>query len=89
MFKGAGNGGVFVTVPFDLEAVFGKKRVRAKATVAGMPNLGSFACMGTGDHLLIVLKEIREQVGVPFGDEIETTVEEDTQPQVVVILEDM
>lgn len=81
--------GAFVTVPFDVEKAFGKKRVRVHAKVAGYPYRGTLVRMGTEDHILIVLKEIREKAGVTFGDEIEVEVEEDTEPRVVVIPEDV
>jgi len=33
----AEGGGAFVTVPFDVEQVFGKKRVKVKAIIEGTP----------------------------------------------------
>ena len=83
------NGGAYVTVPFDVEEAFGKKRVKVKAIIAGFPYRGSLVRMGTEDHILIVVKEIREKAGVTFGDEIEIEVEEDTEPRVVTIPEDV
>jgi len=83
------NGGAYVTVPFDVEEAFGKKRVKVKATIAGQPYRGSLVRMGTEDHILIVIKDIREKAGVTFGDEIEVEVEEDTEPRVVVIPDDV
>lgn len=89
VIEDAYNGGAYVTVPFDVEEAFGKKRVQVKATIAGFPYKGSLVRMGTEDHILIVLKEIREKAGVTFGDEIEIEVEEDTEPRVVAIPEDV
>jgi bifunctional DNA-binding transcriptional regulator/antitoxin component of YhaV-PrlF toxin-antitoxin module len=89
IIEDAYNGGAYVTVPFDVEEAFGKKRVRVNATLAGIPYKGSLARMGSEDHILIVLKEIREKAGVTFGDEIEVTVEEDTEPRVVIVPEDV
>ena len=83
------NGGAYVTVPFDVEETFGKKRVNVKATIAGFPYRGLLVRMGTEDHILIVLKDIRKKAGVTIGDEIEVEVEEDTEPRVVVIPEDV
>jgi len=83
------NGGAYVTVPFDVEEAFGKKRVKVKAKIAGIPYRGSLVRMGTESHILIVLKEIREKAGVTFGDEIEVTVEEDAEPRVVQIPDDV
>jgi len=41
--------------------------------------------MGTECHLLVVLKEIREQIGKTFGDEVTITVEPDTEPRVIEV----
>ena len=89
VIQDAGNGGAFVTVPFDVEAAFGKKRVKVKATLAGFPYRGSLVRMGTEDHILIVIKDIRKKAGVTFGDEIDVEVEEDTDPRVVTIPDDV
>lgn len=79
----AGNGGAYVIVPFDVEAAFGKKRVLVKARINGVPYRGSLVRMGMPEHVLIILKEIRGQIGKTFGDEIDIEVEEDTDPRVL------
>ena len=86
--ENAGDGGAFVYVPFDVEKVFGKKRVPVKATIDGESYRGRLVRMGGPDHILIVLKEIRAKIGKGFGDEVEVTVEEDTEPRVVEVPED-
>ncbi len=85
----AEGGGAYVTVPFDVEEVFGKKRVKVKAIIEGIPYQGSLVRMGGPCHILGVLKEIREKSGKSFGDEIEVTVEEDTEPREVTIPPDV
>ena len=80
IIEDAGDGGAFVSVPFDVEAAFGKKRVKVLATLDGVPYRGSLVRMGSECHLLPVLKSIRRQIGKDIGDEIEVTVEEDAQP---------
>ena len=82
------RGGAFVTVPFDVEAAYGKKRVKIKATIDGVPYRGSMIRMGSPDHIIGVLKEIRQQIGKNIGDTVAITVEEDLEPRVVVIPED-
>lgn len=84
-----GEGGAFVTVPFDVEKTFGKKRVKIIATIDGEPYRGSLVRMGSESHLLIILKEIREKIGKTFGDEVEIVVEEDVEPRVVEIPHDL
>lgn len=83
--QNAGGGGAFVEVPFDVEAAFGSKKPKVKATIEGVAYRGILTRMGTDYHMLIILKGIREQVGKTFGDEINVTVEADTEPRVVVV----
>ncbi len=85
----AGNGGAYVTIPFDVEQAFGKKRVKVLAIIEGVPYRGSLVRMGTEHHLLPVLKAIRQQTGKAIGDEIEVTVEEDTLPRQVAVPADL
>ncbi|MBV9775268.1 MAG: DUF1905 domain-containing protein [Gemmatimonadetes bacterium] len=85
----AGGGGAFVTVPFDVEQAFGKKRVKVSATIDGEPYQGSLVRMGGPRHMLIVLKEIREKIGKGAGDEVRVTVEEDTAPRTVEVPADL
>ena len=77
-----------MTVPFDVEAEFGKKRVKIKATIDGEPYRGLMVRMGSPDHIIGVLKEIRAKIGKDIGDEVAVTVEEDLEPRVVIIPED-
>jgi len=81
----AGSGGAYVEVPFDVEAAFGLRRPKVKAMIEGVPYRGTLTRMGTECHILGIRKEIREQIGKTFGDEIEITVEQDTEPRVVEI----
>ena len=81
--QNAGGGGAFVEVPFDVEKEFGSKRPKVKAMIEGVLYRGILTRMGTDSHLLIVLKEIREQIGKTFGDEVTITVELDMEPRVV------
>lgn len=83
------GGGAFVRVPFDVEQAFGKKRVKILATIDGVPYRGSLVRMGTECHLLLILKEIRERIGKTFGDEVEIAVQEDIDPRVVSVPEDL
>jgi hypothetical protein len=83
VLENAGGGGAFVKVPFDVEKVFGKKRVKVKALINGEPYRGSLVRMGAPYHVLIVLKGIREKIGKTFGDNVDITLEEDNEPRVV------
>ena len=89
VIEDVGRGGAFVTIPFDVEQVFGKKRVKVRATIGGEPYRGSLVRMGGPHHVLGVRKEIREKIGKTIGDEIEITVEEDTEPREVQVPQDL
>jgi hypothetical protein len=89
VIQNAGGGGAFVEVPFDVEAVFGSKKPKIKAMIEGVPYRGVLTRMGTECHLLIILKQIREQTGKTFGDEVRITVEPDTEPRLVEIPRDL
>jgi hypothetical protein len=89
VIEDAGGGGMFVRVPFDVEAVFGKKRVPVQATIDGQPYRGTLVRMGEPCHMLPVLKEIRARIGKTAGDEVEITLQEDTAPRVVEIPPDL
>lgn len=85
----AADRGAYVVIPFDVEAEYGKKRVKIQATFDGEPYRGTLVRMGTPDHILIVLKGIREKINKQPGDEVLVTVQEDTAPRVVEVPEDV
>lgn len=59
VIEDAGGGGAFVTIPFDVERAFGKKRVPVRATIDGVPYRGSLVRMGGECHILGILKSVR------------------------------
>jgi hypothetical protein len=85
VIKNAGGGGAFVEVPFDVEAAFGSKKPKVKAMIEGVPYRGLLVRMGGPNHMLIILKGIREQIGKTFGDEISVTVEPDIEPRLIEV----
>jgi hypothetical protein len=89
IIQNAGGGGAFVDVPFDVEKAFGSKKPKIKAMIEGVPYRGVLTRMGGPNHILIILKSIREQIGKTFGNEIKITVEPDTEPRVVEIPADL
>ena len=89
VIEDAGTGGAYVTIPFDVEKTFGKKRVKVKALLGGEPYQGSLVRMGGSCHILGVRKDIREKIGKTIGDEIEVVVEEDTELRVVEVPQDL
>lgn len=89
VIQNAGGGGAFVEVPFDVEAAFGSKRPKVKAWIEGVPYRGILTRMRTACHILGIRKEIRDQVGKTFGDEVTIRVEPDVEPRLVEIPPDL
>ncbi len=89
IIQNAGGGGSFVEVPFDVEEAFGSKRPKVKAMIEGVPYRSTLMRMGSKHHILGVLKDIREQIGKTFGDEVTVTVEPDIEPRVIEIPKDL
>jgi hypothetical protein len=89
VIEDAGGGGAYVTIPFDVEKAFGKKRVKIKATIDGELYRGTLVRMGSPQHMLLVLKEIREKVGKSFGDNVTVELEEDFEPRQVEVPADL
>ena len=87
--QNAGGGGAFVEVPFDVEKAFESKKPKVKAMIDDVPYRGLLVRMGGSNHMLIILKGIREQIGKTFGDEIQVSVELDTDERVIEIPKDL
>jgi hypothetical protein len=83
VIENAGDGGAYVFVPLDVENIFGQKRLKIKATIDGEPYRGTLLRMGGPQHILFVLKEIRQKIGKSFGDEVTIEFEEDLDPRVI------
>ena len=89
VIQNAGGGGAFVDIPFDVEKIFEAKKPRVRAVIEGVPYRGILTRMGGDQHILIILKGIREQIGKTFGDEITITVEADTEPRLIEVPKDL
>ncbi len=77
------NSSAFVALPFDVRAQYGVGgRVPVRATFDGAPYRGSLTKMG-GEHLLLVLGEIRAAIGKDRGDTVHVRLELDQAPRVV------
>ncbi len=63
--------------------------VKVKATFDGVEYRGSLANMGTGCHVLIIVKAIRQQIGKQPGDTVHVTVERDEEPRQLELPEEL
>lgn len=89
VIEDAGGGGAYVTIPYDVEKTFGKKRVKIKAIIDGEAYRGTLVRMGGPQRLLPVLKEIRNRIGKSFGDDVFVELEEDLEPRQVELPPDL
>ena len=80
------GGGACVFFPYDVEKEFGTRgRVPVKGTFDGVPYTGSMMKYGAPQHMLGVLKNIREQIGKGPGDMVEVTVEKDEAERTIEV----
>ena len=77
-----------ITVPFDVEKVFGAKHVPVKAEINGAVYRGSIVRM-SGKYLLGIPKAFREEAGIAAGDNIVVTIELDDTPRTVEMPADL
>ncbi len=76
-----GINGAYIEPPFDVEEVFGAKRVKVVATFDGVSYRGSLVRMG-GCYMLGMTQEIRKQIGKEPGDVVAVTIEKDEEERV-------
>src|SRR5690606_6469070 len=77
-----------ITVPFDVEEVFGAKRVPVKGSIGGAQYRSTVTRM-SGKYVLAVPKVFRDAAGIKAGETVEVTIERDTEKRTVGIPEDL
>lgn len=82
----AGGGGAYVLFPYDVEKEFGTKgRIPVKATFNGVEYTGSMVKYGDPQHMLPILKAIRERIGKGPGDMVDVVVWKDEAERVLEV----
>jgi bifunctional DNA-binding transcriptional regulator/antitoxin component of YhaV-PrlF toxin-antitoxin module len=71
-----------IKLPFDIEEVWGAKRVKVKAWINGAEYRGSAVRMG-GEYWMGVPKAFRDAAGIKGGERIEVTMERDDEERVI------
>ncbi|MCL2852110.1 MAG: DUF1905 domain-containing protein [Defluviitaleaceae bacterium] len=72
----------YVVFPFDIREVFGKGRVKVRATFDGEPYDGSIVNMGVKNadgsvcYIIGITKAIRAKIGKQPGDTVRVTIRE-------------
>ena len=78
--------GAYVLFPFDVEKEFGTRgQIPVKATFDGVPYTGSMVKYGRPEHMLPILKAIREKIGKGPGDTINVVIERDDSVRTVEV----
>ena len=77
-----------IMIPFDVEKVFGAKRVPVKALINGVIYRGSIVRM-SGKYMLGIPKVFREAAGIKSGDHIVVTIEKDLEVRTVSVPKDL
>lgn len=75
-----------ITIPFDVEEVFGAKRVPVKVLVNGAEHRSTIVRM-SGKYMMCVPKRFRDAAGVNAGEIIEVTMERDAEKRTVEVPE--
>jgi Bacteriocin-protection, YdeI or OmpD-Associated/Domain of unknown function (DUF1905) len=78
----AEDSGVFIELPLDVPAAFGKARAPVRGTINGHPFRSTVAVYG-GRYYLPVKRALREAAGVAAGDAVVVELEPDDQPRTV------
>lgn len=73
-----------ITIPFDVEKVFGAKRVPVKVWVNGAEYRSTVMRMG-GKYMMAVPKVFREAAKIKAGDVIQVTMQKDTEKRTVEV----
>lgn len=71
-----------ITIPFDVEQVFGAKRVPVKVFINGA-DYRSTIFRRKGEYLLVIPKMFRDAAGVKAGETINVELEKDLEPRVI------
>jgi hypothetical protein len=77
---GSEDGGVFIEVPLDVPATFGRARPPVRGTINGHPFRSTIAVYG-GRYFIPVRRELREAAGVAAGDAVVVELDADDQPR--------
>ncbi|OFI49658.1 hypothetical protein BG261_03490 [Floricoccus tropicus] len=66
----------YIEIPFDVEALFGKKRVLVDVLIDGFSYHGQLVRMKTECHILGVRREIRKSINKTYGDTVNIELKE-------------
>jgi bifunctional DNA-binding transcriptional regulator/antitoxin component of YhaV-PrlF toxin-antitoxin module len=77
-----------ITIPFDVEKVFGAKRVPVKVSINGVEYRSTIMKM-SGKYMMAVPKVFREAANIKAGETITVSMEKDTEKRTVEVPRDL
>ena len=77
-----------ITIPFDVEKVFGAKRVPVRGKINGAQFRSTVMRTG-GSYMMAVNKQLREAAHTKGGDTVTVEMQRDTQPRIIEPTEDL
>jgi len=81
-----GGGGAYILFPYDVEKEFGTRgRIPVHATFDGIAYAGSLMKYGQPQHMIGILKALREQIGKQPGDKVKVELWKDEAVRTVEI----
>jgi len=81
-----GSGGAYVLFPFDAQTEFGTRaQIRVVASFDGVSYAGSLVKYGHPQHMLPILKNIRERIGKGPGDTVDVVIKRDESVRTVEV----
>lgn len=80
--------GAYIEIPFDVEKVFGAKRVKVKAMFDAAEYRGSIVKMGLPCYMIGMTQEIRKQIQKDIGELVHVVVERDEEERTVEMPEE-
>jgi len=89
LIQGTGKTAAGIEVPAEVVAALSSsKKPAVRATINGYTYRSSVASMG-GKFMLGVSNDVRQKAGVAAGQEVEVTLELDTEPREIVVPDDL
>ena len=85
----ADGGGAYILFPYDVEKEFGARgRIPVKVAFDGVSYTGTMIKYGHPQHMLPILKAIREQIGKTPGDIVDVELHKDESVRVLEVPDD-
>lgn len=89
LMKSVDSEATWIELPFDVQKVYGAKRAKVRVWINGAEYRGSAVRMGSECYMVGVPKVFRDAAGIKAGDSVEVTMEQDNDPRIVTLPDDL